>query len=140
MTAKEYLQRIRSERLEIVQLQESIEELAYSLLPSGIRYDAIKVQTSPDDAMSRVAAQIDKYERKIREHLAQLLDRQNTAYTYIAMLERSEHRQILTLYYLSGDRITWHQVAEKMAFSEQRIYQLHNDAVDELQKIWPESL
>ena len=136
MTAKEYLQKIRSERLEIIQLQETIDELAYSLLPSGIRYDTIKVQTSPDDAMSRVMAQIDEYERKIREHLARLVDRQNVASAYVIALEKSEHRLVLTLYYLTGERPTWHQVADKMALSEQRIYQLHNEAIAELEKIW----
>ena len=41
-----------------------------SILPSGIRYDTLKVQTSPDDSMSRVMAEVDEYERKIREHLS----------------------------------------------------------------------
>ena len=72
MTAKEYLQRIRSERLEIVQLQETVDELIYSLLPSGIRYDTLKVQTSPDDPMVRVMSEVDEYERKIRQHLSKL--------------------------------------------------------------------
>ena len=138
MTAKEYLQKIRSERLEIVQLQETIDELKYSLLPSGIRYDTLKVQTSPDDSMSRVMAEVDEYERKIREHLSRLVDRQNVAFAYVGALEKSDHRLILTLYYLAGERLTWHQVADKMALSEQRIYQLHNDAIDELEKIWSE--
>jgi len=138
MTAKEYLQKIRSERLEIVQLQETIDELKYSLLPSGIRYDTPKVQTSPDDSMSRVMAEVDEYERKIREHLSRLVDRQNVAFAYVGALEKSDHRLILTLYYLTGERLTWHQVADKMALSEQRIYQLHNDAIEELEKIWSE--
>lgn len=136
MTAKEYLQKIRSERLEIIQLQETIEELAYSLLPSGIRYDTVKVQTSPDDPMSRVMAQISEYEGKIKKHLEKLVERQSTAYTYIGALEKSDHRQVLTLYYLGADRLTWHQVADKMHLSEQRVYQLHNDAIDELSKVW----
>ena len=138
MTAKEYLQKIRSERLEIVQLQETVDELKYSLLPSGIRYDTLKVQTSPDDSMSRVMAEVDEYEKKIRDHLSRLVDRQNVAFAYIGVLEKSDHRLVLTLYYLTGERLTWHQVAEKMALSEQRIYQLHNDAIDELEKNWSE--
>ena len=138
MTAKEYLQKIRSERLEIVQLQETVDELKYSLLPSGIRYDTLKVQTSPDDSMSRVMAEVDEYERKIREHLSRLVDRQNVAFAYVGALEKSDHRLVLTLYYLTGERLTWHQVADKMALSEQRIYQLHNDAIEELEKIWAE--
>ena len=137
MTAKTYLQKIRSERLEVVQLQETVDELIYSLLPSGIRYDTLKVQTSPDDQMARVMAEVDEYERQIREHLQKLIERQNTAFTHIGALERSDFRQVLTLYYLTGERLTWHQVADKMDLSEQRIYQLHNEAIEELEKNWP---
>lgn len=136
MTAKEYLQRIRSERLEVVQLQETVDELIYSLLPSGIRYDTLKVQTSPDNQMARVMAEVDEYERKIREHLSKLVDRQNVAFAYVSALEKSDYRQVLTLYYLTGERLTWHQVADKMDLSEQRIYQLHNEAIEELEKKW----
>lgn len=138
MTAKEYLQRIRSERLEIVQLQETVDELIYSLLPSGIRYDTLKVQTSPDDPMVRVMAEVDEYERKIRQHLSKLVDRQNVAFANVGALEKSDHRLVLTLYYLTGERLTWHQVADKMNLSEQRIYQLHNEAIEELEKRWSE--
>jgi DNA-directed RNA polymerase specialized sigma subunit len=88
--------------------------------------------------MSRVMAEVDEYEKKIRDHLSRLVDRQNVAFAYIGALEKSDHRLVLTLYYLTGERLTWHQVAEKMALSEQRIYQLHNDAIDELEKNWSE--
>ena len=138
MTAKEYLQRIRTERLEIVQLQETVDELIYSLLPSGIRYDTLKVQTSPDDPMVRVMAEVDEYERKIRQHLSKLVDRQNVDFANVGALEKSDHRLVLTLYYLTGERLTWHQVADKMNLSEQRIYQLHNEAIEELEKRWSE--
>ena len=137
MTAKTYLQKIRSERLEVVQLQETVDELIYSLLPSGIRYDTLKVQTSPDDQMARVMAEVDEYERQIREHLQKLIERQNIAFAHIGALERSDFRQVLTLYYLTGERLTWHQVVDKMDLSEQRIYQLHNEAIEELEKNWP---
>jgi DNA-directed RNA polymerase specialized sigma subunit len=136
MTAKEYLQRIRSERLEIQQFEERIEEQRYSLLPSGIRYDVDKVQTSPDDPMMRVYAEIDKLERKIKEHLERLTTRYNIAMSNILLLDKSEHRQVLALYYLGQERLTWEMVAERMSFSEQRIYQLHNEAIAELEKIW----
>lgn len=136
MTAKNYFQKIRSERLEIEQLQETVEELCYSLLPSGIRYDSVKVQTSPDDAMLNVYAKVDELERKIKHHLQKLVERMNVAYDYIGRLEKSEHRQVLTLYYLNATRPTWPVVANKMSYSEQRIYQLHNEAMELIEAMW----
>lgn len=136
MTAKDYFQRIRSERLEIEQLQDTIEELRYSLLPSGIRYDKIKVQTSADDTILKVYAQVDELEHKIKDHLQKLVERMNVVYDYIGRLEKSEHRQVLTLYYLNANRPTWPVVADKMSYSEQRIYQLHNEAMGLIEAMW----
>lgn len=129
-SVKAYLQSIRSARMEIDYLSDKVEELRTSLLPSGIRYDKINVQTSPDgDQMTSILCKIEDYEAKIRELLQVLLDDYNGAAEMIMTLEKSEHRQVLWIYYLDKDRPKWPEVAQRMQYSEQRIYQLHNDAI-----------
>ena len=138
---KSFLQSIRSERLEIEYLSNLVEELRTSLLPSAIRYDKISVQTSPDpDPMTDIIAKIDKYEQKIRQNLEALISRYNEATELVMSLDKTEHRQVLYLYYLSQTRLTWINVADKMDYSEQRIYQLHNEAIDILQRAENERL
>lgn len=139
MGAKQYLRQIREERLEIEQLYDRIEELNWSLLPSGIRYDTIRVQTSPDNQLEEICSKIDLCERSLCDHLAKLVDRYNKAVGYVNRLDKSEHRQVLTLYYLSKDRPTWEQVAREMGYSDRRVYDIYNDAIAELEKIWPKS-
>lgn len=132
---KTYLQSIRSKRMEIKHLNDMLEELQTSLLPSGIRYDKVNVQHSvnPDPNLD-VLEKIGKYEAKIRANLAELLEDYNAAYEMIMELERPEHRQVLYLYYLRSERITWETIAQEMKYSEQRIYQLHNEAIDILEQ------
>ena len=138
---KSFLQSIRSERLEIEYLSNLVEELRTSLLPSAIRYDKVSVQTSSDpDPMTDIISKIDKYEQKIRKNLEALISRYNEATELVMSLDKTEHRQVLYLYYLSQTRLTWFNVAEKMDYSEQRIYQLHNEAIDILQRIENERL
>lgn len=135
-SVKGYLQSIRSERMEINYLQDKIDELRTSLLPSGIRYDKINVQTSPEsEPMLDVLERINECEKKIRQHLQTLLDDYQNAIDLIMQLEKSEHRQVLHLYYLNENRLKWPDVAETMGYSEQRIYQLHNEAIDILERL-----
>lgn len=49
MNVKQFLYSFRDEQTEIDELNDRIYELEMSLLPSGIRYDQEKVQTSPSD-------------------------------------------------------------------------------------------
>lgn len=140
-SVKTYLQSIRSARMEIDYLSDKVEELRTSLLPSGIRYDKINVQTSPDgDQMTDIFCKIENYEGKIKELLQVLLDDYNGAAEMIMTLEKSEHRQVLWIYYLDKDRPKWPEVARRMQYSEQRIYQLHNDAITILERAAREKL
>ena len=47
-----WFKQVRKERYEIEHLKELINTAKAGLLPSGIRYDRDKIQTSPDDTMS----------------------------------------------------------------------------------------
>ena len=65
MTAKEFLQSIRMERMEVDHMSDMLEELRTSLLPSAIRYDKIDVQVSlPDDPMAETYAKIEEVETR----------------------------------------------------------------------------
>lgn len=61
----------------IKQIESQIRALEFSLLPSGIRYDQDKVQTSPEDQTSKVVTQIDRLERQadeMRQKIPQQVD------------------------------------------------------------------
>ncbi len=135
-TAKEYLQNIRSLRLEIDYWREQLEEKRASLLPSGIRYDKVVVQTSPTDSLVEAMGEIEELEKRMGENLRRLVGQYDKALACISKLEKSDHRLVLSMYYLSSDRPRWEDVAVRMNYSERKIYHLHEEAIEELEKIW----
>lgn len=144
MSAEEYLSEVRNEWAEIRQLEERLEDAQSRMFPGAIRYDAVRVQTSPENKMEETYSKVDMCERKLRDKLQQLLERYDTAMDYVNRLEKSEHRQVLRLYYLSQYRDdkgriampTWETVAKKMMYSDRMVYVFHRDALNELEKIW----
>lgn len=112
----EFFERIRNERADIETLKMRIQELEYTLLPSGIRYDTSKVQTSPSDRMLETAARIDVLERKMRKKLEQLDADMVKAIGIVQAMPTPQYRQLLTLRYLTG-KMSWEEVAKEMGFS-----------------------
>lgn len=135
MTAKEFLQSIRNEQNEINHLFEFVEELRTSFLPSAIRYDKLDIQTlMPEDPMAKTYAEIDEVERSIRELLAKLMEKYNKAVTMVLALEKAEHRQVIQTYYLNSEHLNWNQVADRLGYSKQHTFRIHNEAMELLQK------
>ena len=57
--AYEFLNSARVLHWQWLRLKAKHDELQSCLLPAAIRYDKDKVQTSPEDAMSKIMAEID---------------------------------------------------------------------------------
>lgn len=136
LVAKIFLKSIRNETLELKELQERHAWLWGEILPKGIRPKEIQVQNSiePDKLGDNRAAAVD-LEKEIEEMMQRLVSKHLRAEKYINQLEDSRQRLVLELYYLSIDRKTWTDVAKKMGYSESVIYDIHGDALVELDKI-----
>ncbi|MBR3360031.1 MAG: DUF1492 domain-containing protein [Lachnospiraceae bacterium] len=134
--AKIFLKSIRNETLELKELQERHAWLWGEILPKGMRPKEIQVMTSiePDKLGDNRAAAVD-LEKEIEEMMHQLVMKHLRAEKYINQLEDSRQRLVLELYYLSIDRRTWSDVAKTMGYSESVIYDIHGDALVEMDKI-----
>ena len=131
-----FFKRIRNERSDVETLQLRIKELQLSLLPSGIRYDTDKVQTSPSDKMIEVAAKVDALERQMQKKLTALNADMIKAIAIVQAMPTPEYRQLLTLRYLTGSRTSWKQISEIMGYSEQHVKQyMHESALIEASKV-----
>lgn len=118
------------------ELKDRIEELHSSLLPAGIRYDKVAVQTSPTDAMSENIAIIADYEAQLAKTVAGLVVRSKAAQKWIARLEDSNERQVLMIYFLSFKQHTWEDVAAEMDYSVDSIYKIYRSGLEHLEAIW----
>lgn len=135
MSIKGELYKIRNTQKEINELKQRIDEEYYSLLPSGIRYDLDKVQTSPEDRLPEVMGRIDEHIRVMCDRLERLLVRKQWAEHLINKLEDTRQRQVLDLYFLSVERMTMKKIADKMGYSEQQTFRYYSEGLKNLENM-----
>jgi hypothetical protein len=133
-----WFKQVRKERYEIEHLKELINTAKTGLLPSGIRYDRDKIQTSPDDTMSKVMSKAVDMQRELENSIAELQERHIRTEQLITRLDNSDEREVLRYYYLdsnNGVPLTWEQVAIRMNFAVRHVHRIHDRAlVDLVQK------
>lgn len=104
-----------------LRLKAKHDELESCLLPAAIRYDKDKVQTSPDDPMSKVVAEINELElemNRIQLRKSQQIVKIDKA---INSLASDEERTALAMRYINRIPVT--DIADAMGYSIKRIYQ-----------------
>lgn len=139
MDVKVFLKGIRDKRFELKILKDKRDEIYYSLMPSGIRYDLDKVQTSPVDRMPVAAGDLEEAQQRIDALIDSLSHDINLAMRVVNQMQESKHRQLIMLRYFGVDRKTteWKYVADVMGYTEEYVRgELHGDAIKEARKIW----
>lgn len=119
--AYSFLNSARVLHWEWLRLKAKHDELESCLLPAAIRYDKDKVQTSPDDPMSKVIAQVMELEsemKRVQYNKSRQISKIDKA---ISSLESAEERTALTMRYINRVSVT--DIADAMGYSEKRIYQ-----------------
>lgn len=106
---------------EWLRLKAKHDELESCLLPAAIRYDKDKVQSSPEDPMSKVVSEIVELEKEMNR--VQLRKSKQIAEIdkAISTLTSDEERTALTMRYIN--RIPVPDIADAMGYSIQRVYQ-----------------
>lgn len=115
-----------------LRLKAKHDELELGLLPAAIRYDKDKVQTSPEDAISKIVAEINELEKEMA--LTQLAKRQQIEEIdkAISKLESEEQKTVLVLRYINRVPVT--KIAELMGYAEPTIYKFMNQGADQIKK------
>lgn len=136
---KMYLRNIRDEQQELRALRRMLHEKRLDLIPPGINYDRIRVQTTPSDRTTDRMVEAVELEKAIEEHIRALDDRKAEASRIIAMVDDPMCRVVLELYYLAlrenGKPVRWGDVAEIMGYSEDWVKHMHGVALAKLAEI-----
>lgn len=130
---KRYLYAVRDELSEIEELQARINEMRVALLPSAIRYDRDKVQTSPSDTVTDRMAAIAEYSNLLDRKISKLYRRRATAQRLIDTLTDSLERQVLSMYFLSNSRPTMDEIATRVSYSVQHTFRIYAAGLEHLQ-------
>lgn len=88
------------------------------------------------DRVGRTAAKIADLENEINKEIDILVDLKYKIREIIAAVTDSIRRTILERHYLLGE--SWEVIAEKVGYSTRHITRLHNQAIEELEKIYGE--
>lgn len=130
MTVKAFFRQCRREIAEYQYMKERLDWLRSSLLPEAIRYKQVDVQTSGDgDRMAEVVPEIVGLEHTIAEYVETLAAHQQRAERIISQIDRPEFRLLLRLYYLNSSQLSWGDVADRMHYELQSIYNMHGQAL-----------
>ena len=130
--AKALLYQVRNEQREINIIREQIAQAELAVLPSAIRYDLDRVQSTPDDPMLRMAEKLERYEGQLRKHLARITERRQKAFHMIQSLSDPTQRQVLELFFLDTRRLTMEEVADEIGYSIQHTYRIYQAALRNL--------
>ena len=126
----DFLDGVRRIEAEIARKQLHHDELQSCLLPRAITYDGDKVQTSPEDEMSKIAARVVDLEREIRTlkiRKAKMIGRVVRA---IACLDSDNEQIVLTAFYVR--RLPASRVADILHYSVRSVYKIKDKAVRHL--------
>lgn len=123
----EFLDSVRKMEAEIVKKQLQHDELQSCLLPKAITYDSDRVQTSPDDAMSKIASRVLDLEKEIRQMRARKANRIVMVSTAISKLESDTEQIILMAFYVG--RLPASRIAEITHYTVRGVYKVKHRAV-----------
>lgn len=126
-----YLESVRRIETEIRKQQLKHDALQSCLLPKAITYDKDAVQTSPEDKMSEIAAEVADIEKTLRILTAAKYRTINDVTKSIAKLD-SEDEQIVLLGYYIARRSIPDIAGEIIHYSERQTYRIKRRAVRNL--------
>ena len=115
-----------------LRLKAKHDELELCLLPSAIRYDRDKVQTSPEDPMSKIVGELNSLEIKMAQIQYDKAQRIEEIYKAINSLDSNEERTALAMRYINRKPVT--EIAEAMGYAEPTIYKFMNQGGEHILK------
>ena len=112
---------------------EQMDTLAWSMVPGAIRYDAVKVQTSPQDRLAEAMGSIDEAQQKLREldKRRRYEQEQIRELCMQCLALDDQERYIIIKRYLHRNK--WQEIACWMDLTDRRIFQIHSSALDKLE-------
>ena len=136
MTIREtydFLLSIRKIEQNIVKKFAQCEALRSCLLPSGIRYDLDKIQTSPDDPMSNIESQIMDLEKEILELQRAKAQKIAEISLKLCRLPDDNEQIVLLGYYIACKPME--TVASMVNYSVSHTYYLKRKAISHLSRL-----
>lgn len=128
--AYEFLNSVRVLHWRWLRLKAKHDELESCLLPAAIRYDRDRVQTSPEDTISRIVAEINELESKMNAVQIAKSERIEMIDSALHGITCDEARTALTMRFIN--RIPVREIALQMGYAEATIYKFMNQGAEQI--------
>ena len=138
MDVLDFLKSIRHKRIDLAAIKSYEEDLRLSLLPSGIRYDLDKVQTSASDRMLEMVSKLGDLQERETDQKEALIADIELAERMVDAMPTTRYRTLLRLRYLYGaEPMSWQEVADALGVSiDHARGRMHGSAIAEIRMIW----
>lgn len=135
MTAKEYLEYVRSLEVRLRMKEERIAQLQHDICSlQALDYTKDKITGgSPIDVSDKIA-RLDELIRDTNREWDELIEMREQAKTFISKLESAKQQEVLTRRFLQNEK--WEVIAVKMEITWQGTWQLFYRALKNFQKIF----
>ena len=128
---KNYLKRYKRARHKIDVLQTEIDNLLLMALPGGIDYSKDKIQTSPsNDQMINYVIKVEELTEQINKLKEESLDVCQNIIETITSIKNDTYQTVLHRRYILMQ--SWEEISVGMHYSTQRLYELHCEALAEM--------
>ena len=101
-------------------------------IPSGIKYTGMPSGRGTSGDLSNYEVREEELIESVMRAKENYTKRLREIHDAVHSMKRKEYVEILELRYL-GKKTSWKKIAEKMNYSESRIYELRNEALDEFE-------
>ena len=118
----------RRTKYRIEQTKSRITALRYTLMPSGIRYDTDKVQSSPSDMMPEKMAKIDDLEQYLAELYAEYDSEMSAITAALEAINREPEKTVLMMQYVGGHNVI--EIADILNYSIRSVYYIRSRGYD----------
>ncbi len=98
-------------------------------MPSAIKYTGMPMGSSGNSDLSNYEVREEELIESVERAKENYVRRLREIHDAVHSIKKKEYVELLELRYL-GKKTSWKQIAEKMNYSESRIYELRNEALD----------
>lgn len=119
-------------RQDIADLESELEAYRKTMGLSGIRYDTVKIKSSPKDRMPEYAARVEQMLKLIKRKQQEYLKAHDKVKELTDQLQGVE-KSVIIQRYLEGKR--YEDIAESFPISEAQMYRYRASAIEKLEKM-----
>lgn len=141
----ERLTAVQRQRQKIREAQENIDAMYEDMVsPASPKFNADRVQSTPEDPMLRYAVKMDKEENNLRKLREELPAVKRKTITFIRKTSRPEYATILIAIYVTERRSTgegkdkdnlYERIADELNYSLTSVFRFRREGLRELEQV-----